>query len=140
MRSEENSFRLRIKRGSSSETNWSYDTIFTIHEDEKRIDVSDGDCDSHGVDVEEWDYVDYETIPQVNELFRKKYPDITEDFLSEEQKAFYNKIKNKDVKQLFLYLVCFCTNDKGSMSSFKELLDENNIKNEYSKYFSSEDW
>lgn len=71
---------------------------------------------------------------------RKKYPDITEDFLSEEQKAFYNKIKNKDVKQLFLYLVCFCSNDKGSMSSFMELLDENNIKNEYSKYFSSEDW
>ena len=140
MRSEENSFRLRIERGSSSNTNWSYDTIFTIHEDEKRIDVSDGDCDSHGGDVEEWDYVDYETIPQVNELFKKKYPDITEDFLSEEQKAFYNKIKNKDEKQLFLYLVCFCSNDKGSMSSFMELLDENNIKNEYSKYFSSEDW
>lgn len=135
----ENSFRLRIERGSSSETNWSYDTIFTIHEDEKRIDLSDGDCDSHGGDVEEWDYVDYATIPQVNELFRKKYPDITEDFLSEEQKAFYNKIKNKDVKQLFLYLVCFCTNDKGSMSKFMELLDENNIKNQYSKYFSSED-
>lgn len=140
MRSEENSFRFRIERGSSSETNWSYDTIFTIHEDEKKIDLSDGDCDSHGGDVEEWDYVDYATIPQVNELFRKKYPDITEDFLSEEQKAFYNKIKNKDVKQLFLYLVCFCSNDKGSMSSFMELLDENNIKNEYSKYFSSEDW
>ena len=140
MRSEENSFRLRIERGSSSETNWFYDTIFTIHEDEKKIDLSDGDCDSHGGDVEEWDYVDYETIPQVNELFKKKYPDITEDFLSEEQKAFYNKIKNKDVKQLFLYLVCFCSNDKGSMSSFMELLDENNIKNEYSKYFSSEDW
>ena len=140
MRSEENSFRLRIERGSSSKTNWSYDTIFTIHEDEKRIDVSDGDCDSHGGDVEEWDYVDYETIPQVNELFRKKYPDITEDFLSEEQKAFYNKIKNKDVKQLFLYLVCFCTNDKGSMSKFMELLDEHNIKNQYGKYFSSEDW
>ena len=140
MRSEENSFRLRIERGSSSETNWSYDTIFTIHEDEEKIDLSDGDCDSHGRDVEEWDYVDYATIPQVNELFRKKYPDITEDFLSEEQKAFYNKIKNKDVKQLFLYLVCFCSNDKGSMSKFMELLDENNIKNEYSKYFSSEDW
>ena len=140
MRSVEKSFRLRIERGSSSEANWSYDTIFTIHENEKRIDLSDGDCDPHGGDVEEWDYVDYETIPQVNELFKKKYPDITEDFLSEEQKAFYNKIKNKDVKQLFLYLVCFCSNDKGSMSSFMELLDENNIKNEYSKYFSCEDW
>ena len=72
MRSVEKSFRLRIERGSSSEANWSYDTIFTIHEDEKKIDLSDGDCDSHGGDVEEWDYVDYETIPQVNELFKKK--------------------------------------------------------------------
>ena len=136
----EKSFRLRIERGSSSKTNWFYDTIFTIHENEKRIDVSDGDCDSHGGDVEEWDFVDYETIPHVNELFKDKYPNLTEDFLSDEQKKFYDEIGNKDVKQLFLYLVCFCTNDKGSMSSFKELLDENNIKNEYSKYFSSEDW
>jgi hypothetical protein len=31
----EKSFRLRIERGSSSKTNWFYDTIFTIHENEK---------------------------------------------------------------------------------------------------------
>ena len=90
----EKSFRLRIERGSSSKTNWFYDTIFTIHENEKRIDVSDGDCDSHGGDAEEWDFVDYETIPQVNELFKSKYPNLSEDLLSDEQKIFYNEIKN----------------------------------------------
>ena len=136
----EKSFRLRIERSSTTKTSWFYDTIFTIHENEKRIDLSDGDCDSHGGDLEEWVFVDYETIPQVNELFKNKYPDITDIFLSDEQKEFYKTIKNNDVKQLFVYLVCFCTKDNGSMSSFKELLDDNNIKNEYSAYRSSEDW
>ncbi len=134
------SIRLNIEHGSNSETTWFYDTIFTIHEDERKIDLSDGDCDSRSGDLEEWVYVDYETIPQVNALLKNKYPEFTVKSISNEQKKFYKAIKNNDVKQLFLYLVFFCTNDKGSMSSFKELLDKNNIKNEYSAYRSSSDW
>ena len=50
---------------------------------------------------------------------------------------FYDKIKHVEVKQLFIYLCIYCTNDNGNMSSFKQLLDENNIENKYSAYRSS---
>ena len=128
------SFRFKIERGSSGEKHWFYDTIFTIHEVEKKIDLSDGDCDSSAGDLEEWDFVTYENIPAVNVLFENKYPDYKNFVLTDEQKEFYNQIKNPDVRKLFIFLCIYCTKDKGTMSSFMELLDDNNIENQYSAY------
>lgn len=135
-----NSIRLRIERGSGKNTNWFYDTIFTDHTLEKKIDLSDGDCDSKAGDFEEWVFVTYEHIPEVNKLFELKYPEANTFIFSDEQKTFYNEIQNPDVKQLFRFLCIYCTQDRGSMSSFKELLDENKIQNQYSCYRDSGSW
>ena len=40
------SFVFKISKGTNNETIWFYDTIFTIHEENQEIDLSDGDCDS----------------------------------------------------------------------------------------------
>ncbi|MBO4858451.1 MAG: hypothetical protein J5527_08045 [Treponema sp.] len=135
-----NSIRLRIERVSNENTNWFYDTIFTDHPLEQKIDLSDGDCDSKAGDLEEWVFVTYEYIPEVNKLFESKYPDAKNFIFSDEQQNFYYEIKNSNVKQLFRFLCIYCTQDHGNMSSFKELLDENKIKNEYSCYRDSGDW
>ena len=116
-----------------------YDTIFTDHPLEKKIDLSDGDCDSSAGDLEKWVFVTYEHVQEVNKLFEAKYPEAEEFLLTEEQKDFYYGLKNPDVKQLFRFLCIYCTQDHGSMSSFRELLDENNIENESSCYRDSGD-
>ena len=134
-----NSIRLRIERGSNQNTNWFYDTIFTDHPLEMKIDLSDGDCDSKAGDLEEWVFVAYKHIPEVNKLFESKYPDAKDFDFSDEQQSFYNEIQNPDVKQLFKFLCIYCTQDHGSMSSFQKLLDANKIENEYSCYRDSGD-
>ena len=131
------SFVFKISKGTNNETIWFYDTIFTIHEENQEIDLSDGDCDSSVGDLEEWDFVSFENIPKVNSLFAKKYPNFSNFNLSDEQKAFYETIKHEAVKELFTYLCIYCVNDKGNMSSFRQLLDENGIENNYSVYRSS---
>lgn len=136
----DNSIRLRIERGSNENTNWFYDTIFSDNLLEQKINLSDGDCDSKVGDLEEWVFVTYEHIPEVNRLFESKYSDAKDFVFSDEQQHFYNEIKNPDVKQLFRFLCIYCTLDHGSMSSFRELLDENKIENEYSCYRDSGDW
>ncbi len=133
------SFVFKISKGSNNETGWFYDTIFTIHEESQEIDLSDGDCDSSAGDLEEWDFVDFKNIPKVSALFEKMYPNINELILTKEQKEFYDKIKNENVKILYKYLCMYCVNDKGNMSSFKQLLDDENIENKYSAYRSSSD-
>ena len=131
------SFVLRKTKGANNDIIWFYDTIFTIHEETQEIDLSEGDCDSSAGDLEEWDFVSFENISKVNSLFAKKYPNLSNLKLSDEQKAFYDKIKHVEVKQLFIYLCIYCRNDNGNMSSFKQLLDKNNIENKYSAYRSS---
>lgn len=133
------SFVFKISKGSNNETEWFYDTIFTIHEESQEIDLSDGDCDSSAGDLEEWDFVSFYNIPKVNALFEKMYSNINELIFTDEQKEFYDKIKHKDVKNLFKYLCMYCVNEKGNMASFRQLLDDNNIDNEYSAYRSSGD-
>ena len=133
------SFVFKISKGSNNETEWFYDTIFTIHEESQEIDLSDGDCDSSAGDLEEWDFVSFYNIPKVNVLFEKMYPNINELIFTNEQKDFYDKIKHEDIKILFKYLCMYCVNEKGNMSSFRQLLDDNNIDNEYSAYRSSGD-
>ena len=128
------SFRFKIERGTNGKHHWFTDTIFTIREAEKKIDLSDGDCDSTTGDLEEWDFVTYENIPAVNALFETKYPDYQTYPLTQDQQTFHNQIKNPDVQKLFVFLCIYCTKDKGSMSSFKAFLDDNKIENEYSAY------
>ena len=136
----DHSIRLRIERGSNENTNWFYDTIFSDNPLEQKINLSDGDCDSNAGDLEEWVFVTYEHIPEVNKLFESKYPDAKDFNFSDEQQRFYNEIKNQNVKQLFRFLCIYCTQDHGNMSSFGKLLEENKIENEYSCYRDSGDW
>lgn len=133
------SFRFKIERDSNGECRWFYDTIFTIHEAEKKIDLSDGDCDSSTGDLEEWVFVTYENIPTVNALFESKYPEYQNYALTQDQQIFQNQIKNPEVQKLFVFLCIYCTKDKGTMTTFMQLLDDNKIENEYSAYRSS-DW
>lgn len=130
----DNSFRVRYIKGEK----WAYDTIFTVHNEDRTIDLSDGDLDSSSGDLEEWDSVDFDTIPQVNELLSKMIKPKTEIELNKEEKDFFARIDNPDVKKLFLLLLVYCNEEnKGSMANFRKLLDENNIKNNYSAYRSS---
>ena len=133
------SFVFKIHRDSNNETNWFYDTIFTINEDTKEIDLSDGDCDSVSGDLEEWVFVSFDNINKVNTLFEKMYPSYHDISFSKEQKKFYNKIKIENVRKLFAFLCIYCVKENGNMSSFKKLLDDNNIENRYSAYRSSSD-
>ena len=133
------SFVFKINRGSNNDSNWFSDTIFTIHEDNKEIDLSDGDCDSSAGDLEEWVFVSFNNITKVNSLFEKKYASYKKFSLSKEQIHFYNEIKNEDIRKLFVFLCIYCNKENGNMTSFKKLLDDNNIENKYSAYRSSSD-
>lgn len=118
----------------TKDNGYSYDTIFSVDDEKKTICLSDGDNDSSAGDLEEWDFVNYEDIPKVTELLKTLYSEKSTDTFSKKQKEFYNQIENADVKALFPLIVNYCEKENGSMHSFRELLDENKIKNDYSAY------
>lgn len=133
-----NGITLRFEGGKNKHTGekWFYDTIFTYDDEKQAIDLSDGDCDSSAGDLEEWCFVKYKDIPAVIKLFGSLFGNFNGGFTAEQQK-FHDGIENPDVREVFPYMLEYCTKHGGSMDSFMNLLKENGIEYEYSAYRSS---
>ena len=110
-----------------------YDTEFSYEDYKETFTLSDADLDSGAGDLEEWCVVKYSKIPAVIKLLNSKYGSFTGTY-TENQKKFFDDIKNKEVKDSFPYILNYCENHNGSMLSFEKLLDENNIDYSHSAY------
>lgn len=113
--------------------NGCYDTEFSYQDYNNTFTLSDGDLDSGAGDLEEWCVVDYSEIPNVIKLLDSKFG-LSDDDYTDEQKEYFDNIKNEDVKKLFPYIVGYCEKHNGSMSNFEDLLKENSIVFSHSAY------
>lgn len=121
--------RLRYKKHQ----NGCYDTEFSYQDIDNTFTLSDGDLDSIIGDLEQWCVVKYSEIPNVIKLLDSKFA-LSDDDYTDEQKKYFDEIKNEDVKKLFPYIVDYCEKHNGTMSNFEDLLKENNITFSHSAY------
>jgi hypothetical protein len=117
----------------SKHPNGCYDTEFSYQDYDTTFTLSDGDLDSSAGDLEQWCVVEYSEIPKVIKLLDSKFG-LSDGDYTDDQKKYFDEIKNEDVKKLFPYIVDYCEKHNGSMNRFEQLLKEHNIEFDHSAY------
>lgn len=119
---------------------WIIVTSFGYEPKEERFYLSDGDWDGGSGDLDQWVHVSFKNAKELINLLTSMFPDWEQHVLCEKAADYVSTISEDEIKQVFLLLDIYCSENGNSMEDFKKLLEKEGIQFEYSAYRSSSDW